>query len=878
MRPPTPTLLRLAVLAGSLACATIAATASAARDRALFNDGWKFHLGDDPAAGHALGYERMRAWMLPTGDHLLHYRPAGDRAPAPAKMPWWLKFARPDFDDSRWRPLTLPHDWGVESPFIQTLPGSTGRLPWAGVGWYRKTFTVPAEDAGRRHHLEVDGAMAYALVWCNGQLVGGWAYGYSSWRVDLTPHLKPGAANVLAIRLDNPAESSRWYPGSGLYRNVWLTKTADVAVAHWGVQVTTPRIAADSALAQVAVTIDNDAAEKADVQVRVQVFAADAEGRPAGAAVAATEPRKVTVPAGGQSHVADVLTVEKPRLWGLKERNRYVAVTEILRGDAVVDTVRTPFGFRTLALDPAKGFFLNGEHVPIRGVCLHHDLGALGAAFNTRALERQLEILQAMGANAIRTAHNPPAPELLELTDRMGFLVMVEPFDAWRLPKKADDYSRLFDDWHERDLRAMVRRDRNHPSVIQWSLGNEVPELREPEGWKLAAHLAAIVRSEDATRALTMGINHISGATAGFEQVLDIVGYNYKPAEYAKFHRRFPHLAFMGAETASTISSRGEYFFPIPTSKAQGLQDYQISSHDLSAPPWAWPPDVEWKALDENPGALGEWVWTGFDYLGEPTPYDDDQTNLLNFADAAAREKAAKDLAAIGRLQAPSRSSYFGIVDLAGFPKDRFYLYQARWRPDLPMAHILPHWNWPERVGQVTPVHVYTSGDEAELFLNGRSLGRQKRGPFQYRFRWDDTVYEPGELKVVAYKDGRPWAEAVQRTTGAATALRATVDRTELRADGRDLAFVKVEVVDQAGAMVPRTKPLLKFTVDGPADLVATDNGDATDHRAFGSAERNAFNGLALAIVRPRPGAGGAITVRVTGDGLAAAEVVLRAQ
>ena len=857
MRRPTPRLLRFAVLIGCFIASALAAPASesAPRERASFNAGWRFHLGDDPAAGVALGYERVRDWMLPTGNHLLHYQPASYQTPEPAKMPWWLKFARPEFDDSKWRSLSIPHDWGIESPFIQTLPGSTGRLPWAGVGWYRKKFSVPAADAGRRHYLEIDGAMAYALVWCNGQLAGGWAYGYSSWRVDLTPHLKPGQENVIAIRLDNPAESSRWYPGSGLYRNVWLTKTADVAIAHWGVQVTTPQVSAETALAQVAVTIDNHTADKADVQVRVQLFAADANGQPTGEAVASTEPRIVSVLSRRQSHVADVLKVDQPRLWGLKERHRYVAVTQILRGETVVDTVRTPFGFRTLRNDPARGFFLNGEPTPIRGVCLHHDLGALGAAFNTRAMERQLEILQAMGCNAIRTSHNPPAPELLELTDRLGFLVMAEPFDAWRSPKKADDYSRLFDDWHERDLRAMVRRDRNHPSVIQWSLGNEVPELTDPEGWKLAANLAAIVRSEDRTRPLTMGINHVFGSTAGFEQVLDIVGYNYKPDEYAKFLRRFPHVAVMGGETASTISSRGEYFFPLPKDKSEGLQDYQVSSYDLSAPPWAWPADVEWKALDENPGALGEWVWTGFDYLGEPTPYDDNQTNLLNFADAAARAKAAKDLAELGRLQAPSRSSYFGIIDLAGFPKDRYYLYQARWRPDLPMAHILPHWNWPERVGQVTPVHVYSSGDEAELFLNGQSLGRQKRGKLEYRFRWDDVKYAPGELKVVAYKNGQPWAEIVQRTTGAAIALRATADRTALQADGKDLAFVKVEIIDAAGLVVPRTKPLLKFSVTGPADLVATDNGDATDHRAFGSTERHAFNGLALAIVRPHAGA-----------------------
>lgn len=333
----------------------------------------------------------------------------------------------------------------------------------------------------------------------------------------------------------------------------------------------------------------------------------------------------------------------------------------------------------------------------------------------------------------------------------------------------------------------------------------------------------------------------------------------------------------MGSETASTVSSRGEYFFPLPKDKSEGAANFQVGGYDLTAPWWAWPPDVEWKALDENPYVLGEFVWTGFDYLGEPTPFDSDATNLLNFADPAARERAVTELAALGKIRVPSRSSYFGIVDLAGFPKDRFYLYQARWRPELPMAHILPHWNWPERVGQVTPVHVYSSGDEAELFLNGQSLGRKKRGAFEYRFRWDDVKYAPGELKVVAYKNGKPWAEAVQRTTGAPAALRATVDRTELRADGTDLAFVKIEVVDKDGLVVPRSRPLLKFSVEGAADLVATDNGDPTDHRVSASAERNAFNGLALAIVRPRAGAGGAIKLRVESEGLAAGELTLSA-
>jgi len=862
--------------------AAFAATGAAAtelpRERLPFNDGWKFTRGDHPDTGSSLDYERVRLWVLPTGDELLNYLPV-PRARSdgmPGGRP--IQYARADFDDGAWRALTLPHDWAIEGPFDQQLSGDTGKLPYAGVGWYRKKFTLPASDAGRRVHLEFDGAMSYALVWCNGEFVGGWPYGYTSWRVDLTRFLKPGAANTLAVRLDNPRESSRWYPGAGLYRNVWLSKTGDVAVARWGVAVTTPQVSSESALVNVAVTLDNLTAEPAEVQAVVRLFAADADGRAVGEPVAESAPQGARVPAGRQANVAHALVVKAPKLWSLRERHRYVAETRVLRDGKVIDEVRTPFGIRSIAISSERGFLLNGERVVLNGVCNHHDLGALGAAISVRALERQLEILQAMGCNAIRTSHNPPAPELLELCDRLGFVVMVEAFDAWRLGKKRDDYSRVFDDWHEKDLRAMVRRDRNHPCVVQWSIGNEVRELFEADGWKLAAHLAAIVREEDRTRPVVAGMHNVNAPYMGFQGVLDIVGYNYKPGDYAKLRARYPQLVIEGSETASTISSRGEYFFPVADDKALGRSDFQVSSYDLYTPRWALPPDVEWKGLDENPPVLGEFVWTGFDYLGEPTPFNADATNLLNFADPAARERAAKELAELGKIRVPSRSSYFGLIDLAGFPKDRFYLYQSRWRPDLRMAHILPHWNWPERVGQVTPVQVYSSGDEAELFLNGQSLGRKRRGPFEYRFRWDDVKYQPGELKVVTYKHGQPWADAVVRTTGPAAAVRLKADRTALRADGQDLVFVTAEVVDTQGLVVPRAKPLLKFSVQGPADLVATDNGDATSHVSFQSPERAAFNGLALLVVRPRAGGGGAIKIRAVAEGLAPAEIEVTAQ
>ncbi|MDR1011769.1 MAG: DUF4982 domain-containing protein [Opitutaceae bacterium] len=883
-----------AVLSAAVLSVTTSEANAAAESRARvpFNDGWLFQKGDPVQAGDALSYERVRKWILPTGDDLLNRAP--ERLPRPAAGPGaqpggdipWL---RADFNDSGWRKLDLPHDWGIEGPFMQELPGDTGKLPWAGVAWYRKHFSVSAADVadGRRVYLEVDGAMAYATVWLNGRVAGGWPYGYSSWRVDLTPHLKTdaNADNVLAIRLDNPRESSRWYPGSGIYRNVWLLKTAPVAVAQWGVFVTTPSVTKERALVNVAVTLDNKTGARAETQIAVRIFAAGENGAPTGDPVAVSEPTparaRIFIPASRQANHALTVAVPSPRLWSLAQRNRYVVETTVtdLATGAVVDRVLTPFGIRTIA-HTTDGFFLNGERVPINGVCQHHDLGALGAAINTRALERQLEILQAMGCNAIRTSHNPPAPELLELCDRMGFLVMDEPFDCWAIGKKRDDYNRIFDDWHEKDLRALVRRDRNHPCVIQWSIGNEIREQYEADGWKLAAHLAAIVREEDRTRPIVAGLNNIQAGYNGFQDVVDIVGYNYKPQEYAVIRKAHPQLPLMGAETASTVSSRGEYFFPVTDNKLGGRADYQVSSHDLYATPWATTPDTEWRAHDEATGAsvIGEFVWTGFDYLGEPSPYNNDSTNLLNYSDPAERARAEKELAALGKIRVPSRSSYFGIIDLAGFPKDRYYLYQARWRPDLPMAHILPHWNWPERAGQVTPVFVYSSGDEAELFLNGKSLGRKKRAATEYRFRWDDVVYAPGELKVVTWKNGAPWAEAMMRTAGGAAKLMLAADRAKLRADGGDLAFVTVTVADKDGHLVPRSKNHVTFSITGPAEIVAVDNGDATSFEPFQATERKAYNGLALVIVRTKRGEAGEINLTAQSESLATASVTLRSE
>jgi beta-galactosidase len=839
---------------------------------------WKFTKDDPADADGKLAYAKIKDWVTQTGQ--LFLKDPQPQAAKPEGEPGSdVSYTKPDFDDSAWRKLDLPHDWGIEGPFKQEYPGDTGKLPWWGVGWYRKHFNIPAEDQGQRIFLDVDGAMAYATVWLNGRFVGGWPYGYSSFRLELTPYIKYGGENVLAIRLDNPPNSSRWYPGGGIYRNVWLVTTSPVHVGQWGTFVTTPEVSNEKASVDVQAIIDNQSDSDANVTVATHIYESpDGQiigqpGQAPKAPIAFCKPINVTIPAGKSAPCRMAIDLKNPKLWDLNKPKLYIANTTVYQNNRPIDSYRTIFGIRTIKFDAEKGFLLNGEHLKLNGVCDHHDLGPLGSAINARALQRQIEILKEMGCNAIRTSHNPPAPELLDLCDRMGMVVMDEAFDCWQRGKTRNDYQRLYPDWHEKDLRAMVRRDRNHPCVILWSIGNEIAEQDMRDKGKIAEELAAIVRQEDPTRPVTAGCNNLQAGYNGFQKIVDVLGYNYKPFEYGKFRQSSPAIPLFGSETSSCISSRGEYFFPVSNNKDHGKADFQMSSYDLYAPRWATTPDTEFKGQDEFPFTAGEFVWTGFDYLGEPTPYNRDVTNLLNFTDPEEKANMAKELEQLGKLKVPSRSSYFGIVDLCGFKKDRFYIYQARWRPDLPMVHILPHWNWPDRVGQVTPVHVYTSGDEAELFLNGKSLGKKKKEQYQYRLRWDDVKYEPGELMAVAYKDGKPWAEAVTKTTGQGAKLALQPDRGELRADGADLSFVTVSVVDKDGLMVPRSKNRIKFEIEGPGEIVAIDNGDATSHESFQSKEYNAYNGLCLVIVRTKAGQSGAITLKAQSDGLENAAV-----
>ena len=778
-----------------------------------------------------------------------------------------------DLDDSSWRKLDVPHDWGVEGPFRDDLDNNTGKLPWKGIGWYRKHFTIADADKGKRIFIDFDGAMANAKVWLNGEYVGTWPFGYNSFRLELTPFVKFGAKNVLAVQLDTTKWGSRWYPGAGIYRNVWLVKTAPVHVGHWGVYVTTPTVTDASAEAKLAVTVDNQDVQEAKVSVVTDILEAGPDGT-AGKKVAASSVVEKPLAAGTTATLDLAATVANPKRWDITSPNRYVARVSVKVNGKTVDVVDQTFGFRTIELTPRDGFKLNGRRVELYGTCNHHDLGALGAAFNTRAMERQLEILKEMGNNAFRTSHNPPAPELVELCDRMGIVMMVEAFDCWKSGKTPNDYSRLFDEWHAKDLQTMVRRDRNNPCVIIWSIGNEIHEQSGPT---MAKMLRDIVNAVDPTRPVIAGCNNAGAGYNGFQHAVDIFGLNYNLGHFSKFlnHPGNEKRPMISSESSSCVSSRGEYFFPVKRGNDSRV-NFQVSSYDVDAPGWACPPDDEFVALDKNPAVMGEFVWTGFDYIGEPTPYNNDVSNLLNFSDPAKKAAMQKELDALGKLKVPSASSYFGILDLCGFKKDRFYSYQARWRPELPMAHIFPHWNWPERVGQVTPVHVYTSGDEAELFLNGTSLGRKQKGQYEYRLRWDEVVYAPGELKVVAYKKGKEWAADTVKTTGEAAKILLSVDRDKIAADGLDLAFVTVTIADKGGLLVPRSHNLVKFDITGPGEIVAVGNGDAASHEPFQAKQRKAFNGLCQVIVKAKAGQAGKIVLKAEAEGLGNAEIAIQ--
>ena len=836
----------------------------------LFRDSQDADTKPTEAVDMAESMSVLKPYILATANDFIknssnkHVRPEGNPG---SDFP----FVKGDFDDSSWEILDLPHDWAIKGPFQEgdgaEVTGGMGRLPVNGVAWYRKKLDIPKSDEGKSIFLDIDGAMSYAIVWCNGNLVGGWPYGYASWRLDLTPFLVPGGENQLAIRIDNPNNSSRWYPGAGIYRNVWLVKTNPVHIGQWGTYITTPDISEDLAVANIEVTVDNDSEETASYNINAKIFERNENGEKTGEPVDEIFVAKKDIQAGESSVTNFAANITDPKLWGpppTQAPNLYLAEITLLNGDLVIDNYSTEFGILTIEFDGEIGVLVNGEQIKIQGVNQHHDLGALGGAFNYRAAERQLEILQELGCNAIRMSHNPPAPELLELTDKMGFLVVDEIFDVWERRKTPHDFHLIFPDWYEPDTRAFIRRDRNHPSVMLWSYGNEVGEqYTGAEGAAVSQKIVDIMKEEDPTRLTTASMNYAK-PDMEFPTVMDVINLNYQgegirnAPEYAHlqgiktaplypdFRKKFPDKVILSSETAASLSTRGTYIFPVTGGSSAPASDetggdpvnHYVSAYELYTAPFGASPDKVFASQDKHPYVGGEFVWSGWDYIGEPTPYYS------------------------------SRSSYFGIIDLAGFKKDRFYLYQSRWRPDFPMAHILPHWNWPERIGEVTPVHVFTSGDEAELFLNGESLGRKKKGEFEYRLRWDDVKYQPGELKVIAYKNGGIWAEDVVKTTEAPAGLELSADREIIEADGKDLSFITVKVIDENGLFVANANNLIEFKIDGPGKIIATDNGDPTDMVAFPSLKRKAFSGLALAIVQSDKNEKGAITVTAKSEGL----------
>lgn len=754
---------------------------------------------------------------------------------------------KPDFDDKQWEAVTVPHDWAIYGPFdrshdlqevavtqnLETAAsvktGRTGGLPYVGVGWYRTTFEAPA---GKLVSLVFDGAMSEARVYVNGQEVCFWPCGYNSFHCDVTPYLnKEEAKNLLAVRLENRPQSSRWYPGAGIYRNVRVVATEAVHVPVWGTQLATPHVSAEYASVCLKTTVEG--AGTKDVRILTQILSPEGE-------VVASKDNTMKIN-HGQPFEQNFL-VDAPRLWSPETPYLYKAVSKIYVDGLQTDEYTTRFGIRSIELVADKGFFLNGQHRKFQGVCNHHDLGPLGAAINVAALRRQLTLLKDMGCDAIRTSHNMPAPELVELCDEMGFMMMVEPFDEWDIAKCENGYHRFFKEWAEKDMVNMLRQYRNHPSVVMWSIGNEVPTQCSPEGYKVASFLQDICHREDPTRPVTCGMDQVSCVLAnGFAAMLDVPGLNYRTHRYVESYEKLPQNLVLGSETASTVSSRGVYKFPAELKKQAMYDDHQSSGYDLEACSWSNVPDEDFALADDYDWTLGQFVWTGFDYLGEPSPYDTDAW--------------------------PSHSSVFGIIDLASLPKDRYYLYRSIWNKRDNTLHVLPHWTWPGREGENTPVFVYTNYPEAELFVNGKSYGKQRKLTAdearalqgkdslwlqrRYRLMWTDVPYEPGELKVVAYDNsGKKVEEKTVRTAGKPHHLEVVADRTALSADGKDLAYITVRVVDKDGNLCPADDRLVSFTVKGAGSFRAAANGDATCLDLFHLPRMHAFSGQLTAIVQ----------------------------
>lgn len=822
-------LLAAVVCAAGVSMSVCRAEAGPSRVETCLKDGWKFHRGEADGAFVSA------------------------------------------FDDSDWEKVSVPHDWAITGPFsiendlqnvqiVQNMEtkaslktGRTGGLPYVGVGWYRTEFNVPD---GMTAELLFDGAMSEARVYVNGHEVCFWPYGYSPFHCDVTPYLNKSGSNVLAVRLENLPFSSRWYPGAGLYRNVHLVCTS--AKAHipvWGTFVSTPSVHKDMASVSLAISLQSDK-ENIDIEYYTDIIS------PEGEKVASR--RSVALYHNGDSHVQKFL-VKEPKLWSPEHPYLYKALTRILVDGVVTDEYETRFGIRSIEFIPEKGFYLNGEHRKFKGVCNHHDLGPLGAAVSVPALRHQLTMLKDMGCDAVRTSHNTPAPELVSLCDEMGLMMMVEPFDEWDDAKCQNGYHRYFDEWAERDMISMLHAFRNSPSVIMWSIGNEVPSQCTADGYKTAAFLQSICHREDPTRPVTCGMDQVNCVLSnGFAAQLDIPGINYRTFRYKDCYEQLPQGLVLGSETASTVSSRGTYHFPVEKAFSVKHEDHQSSGYDMEACNWSNIPDVDLALAEDYPWTLGQFVWTGFDYLGEPSPYDTDAW--------------------------PNHSSMFGIIDLASIPKDRYWLYRSIWNTESPTLHIVPHWTWPGREGQVTPVYVYTSWPEAELFVNGISQGRRSKlspsAPCEglqdealegrYRLMWNDVVYQKGELRVVAYDaKGNVAASESVRTAGKPYALRLECDRNSIARDGEDLAYVTVSVTDKDGNTVPTDTREVLASVSGAGEFRAIANGDPCSLEMFHHPHMHLFAGKLTVIVRSKANADGPILLKVNAKGLRSAEMEL---
>lgn len=792
------------------------------------------------------------------------------------------EYARPSFDDSNWQTVSVPHDWAIYGPFdrdndVQKLAivqdgqtkalehtGRTGGLPFIGVGWYRNSFQLLHFQKGKKVFVLFDGAMSHAEVYINGRKVGSWPYGYNSFWFDITSYVNEGGNNCIAVRLENFPESSRWYPGAGLYRNVHILVTDDIYVPIWGTYVTTPVVNKDYAKVSIQTkVILPDGTDTSKYMLKTIICNDKGE-------VLKEQAKTLKNIHYDDYTLTQDFIVEHPNLWSTDTPYIYQAVTYIYdANNRIKDKYVTHFGIRSIKIIPDKGFYLNGERVIFKGVCLHHDLGPIGAAVNDAAIRRQIRILKDMGCNAIRTAHNMPAPELIKACDEMGMMVVAESFDEWSDAKMPNGYHTLFDEWAEKDLVNLIHHYRNSPSIMMWSIGNEVPSQGCADGSKVAKFLQDICHREDPTRPVTQGMDMGSYVVGNnFAAVMDIPGFNYRSYLYQDHYKKLPQQVILGTETASTVSSRGVYKFPVERKSMATYDDHQASSYDVETCSWGDLPEDEFIQYDDLPYCMGEFVWAGFDYLGEPSPY------YSNW---------------------PSHSSLFGIIDLAGIPKDRFYLYRSHWNKKAETLHILPHWNWEGCEGQNIPVFVYTNYPSAELFINGKSQGRkfklseldinstytdqakkdlirQKR----YRLMWMDTKYEPGIIKVVAYDEhGNRVASKELRTAGKPDRIVLIPDRDRIKADGKDLSFINVRVVDKDGNFCPRETRMIKFKVKGCGKYKAAANGDPTSLELFHQPQMKLFSGQLTAIVQSTPMTGD-IVFEASAPGVKSARVVLK--